>query len=82
MWREVFRAAGLIGPSESLAPHVARHTTSTLLRSAGVDEQTRMEILGHASVDAQRIYAHADRQRHMEAMGNLAALLPQSGTRA
>ncbi|WP_201787832.1 hypothetical protein, partial [Klebsiella pneumoniae] len=27
MWREVFRAAGLIGPSESLAPHVARHTT-------------------------------------------------------
>lgn len=75
MWRETFRAAGLIGPTESLEPHVARHTTATLLRSAGVDEATRMEILGHASVTAQRGYAHADQARHAEAMGSLAQLM-------
>lgn len=75
IWRNVFRAAGVIGPTESLPPHNSRHTTATLLRAAGVDEQTRMEILGHASVDAQRNYAHADRTRHMEAMGTLAELM-------
>ena len=74
MWRDVFRAADLIGPDESLPPHVARHTTASLLRAAGVDEQTRMEILGHASVDAQRGYAHADHARHLEAMGTLTEL--------
>ncbi|QIG58412.1 tyrosine integrase [Mycobacterium phage Cornie] len=78
VWRGVFRAAGVIGPTESLPPHNSRHTTSTLLRAAGVDEQTRMEILGHASVDAQRIYAHADRARHLEAMQGLSELLPST----
>ncbi|MCT7369481.1 hypothetical protein A7R75_10775 [Mycolicibacterium llatzerense] len=75
IWRNVFRAAGVIGPTESLPPHVARHTTSSLLRAAGVDEQTRMEIMGHSTADSQRIYAHADMERHLEAMGNLAQLM-------
>lgn len=75
IWRNVFRAAGVIGPTESLPPHNSRHTTATLLRAAGVDEQTRMEILGHATADSQRVYAHADRARHIEAMGSLAELL-------
>ena len=55
--------------------HVARHTAATMLRAAGVDEQTRMEILGHATVDSQRVYAHADRTRHLTAMDSLAELL-------
>lgn len=75
MWKGVFTAAGLIEGDETLAPHVVRHTTVTLLRTAGVDEATRMELVGHSSVDAQRIYAHADRVRHLEAMSNLAELL-------
>lgn len=75
IWRNVFRAAGVIGPTESLPPHNSRHTTATLLRAAGVDEQTRMEILGHADPHAQRNYAHADHARHLDAMNTLSELL-------
>jgi integrase len=81
-WKALITEAGLITTEgETLPMHVARHTTATLLRAAGVDEQTRMEILGHATVDAQRIYAHADRIRHSVAMRSLGQLLekPTSG---
>ncbi|MEV5360994.1 site-specific integrase [Micrococcus luteus] len=74
-WTRLLEASGAIEPGETLSLHVARHTTATLLRAAGVDEQTRMEILGHATVDSQRVYAHADRQRHIAAMGSLGELL-------
>ncbi|MGV0042073.1 tyrosine-type recombinase/integrase [Mycobacterium colombiense] len=75
-WRSLLIDAQVIAPEgQTLPMHVARHTTATLLRAAGVDEQTRMEILGHATVDSQRIYAHADRARHLAAMGNLAELI-------
>jgi integrase len=67
-WQRLLIEAEVIAPGETLSMHVARHTTATLLRKAGVDEQTRMEIIGHATLEAQRIYAHADRQRHAEAM--------------
>lgn len=63
-WKQLLEDAGV----DHVSLHSARHTTATLLRAAGVDEQTRMEILGHATVDSQRIYAHADRARHLEAM--------------
>jgi integrase len=74
-WKSLLQDAGIISGEQTLSLHVARHTAATMLRAAGVDEQTRMEILGHASVDAQRIYAHADRTRHLEAMSPLAALM-------
>lgn len=75
-WKSLLIDAKVIAPKdETLSMHVARHTTATLLRSAGVDEQTRMEILGHAIVDAQRIYAHADRTRHLAAMDSPKQLL-------
>ena len=75
-WKSLLIKAGVIAPEgEALSMHVARHTTATLLRAAGVDEQTRMEIIGHATVDSQRVYAHADRERHLEAMGSLAELM-------
>lgn len=56
--------------------HQARHTTATLLRAAGVDEQTRMAILGHVSVEAQRIYAHENLVSQRAAMAALAELAP------
>lgn len=74
-WTSLVRAAGVVGDDETLPLHVARHTAATMLRAAGVDEQTRMELVGHSTADAQRIYAHADQSRHLEAMGNLAELL-------
>lgn len=75
-WRSLLIDAGVIAPvKETLPMHAARHTTASLLRKAGVDEQTRMEILGHATVDAQRIYAHADQVRHAAAMSSLGNLI-------
>lgn len=74
-WKALLVDAEIITPDQTLSMHVARHTTATLLRAAGVDEQTRMEILGHATVDSQRVYAHADRARHLAAMNNLGQLL-------
>jgi integrase len=74
-WRDLLRAAGVIAKDESLPLHSARHTAATLLRAAGVDEQSRMELFGHASTDSQRVYAHADRARHQIAMANLNELL-------
>lgn len=68
-WKQLLIEAKIIAPKgETLSMHVARHTTATILREADVDEQTRMEILGHATVEAQRIYAHADHTRRLAAM--------------
>lgn len=75
-WKSLLLEAGVIKEGQTLTMHVARHTASTLLRAAGVDEQTRMELIGHASADAQRIYAHADLERHRLAMAPLNELLP------
>lgn len=77
-WKQLLTTAKVITDDQTLSMHAARHTTATILRAAGVDEQTRMEILGHATTTAQRVYAHADRERHMLAMGALGELL--SGT--
>jgi integrase len=67
--------AGVTEPGEPTpALHSARHTTATLLRAAGVDEQTRMAILGHVSVEAQRVYAHDNLELKRRAMDALAGL--------
>lgn len=73
-WTELLKAAKV----DHVKGHIARHTTSTMLRSYGVDEQTRMELIGHSSEDAQRIYAHADQARHRLAMAPLDELLAKA----
>lgn len=55
-WQAALKLAGL--PPAPL--HVARHTTATLLALAGVPESVGMAILGHASVQVHRGYAHGD----------------------
>jgi len=56
--------------------HAARHTTATLLQQAGVDEQTRMQVMGQSSIVAHRGYVHVDRTHARKALNNLAQLLP------
>lgn len=71
-WKQLLQDAKL--PDVPL--HTTRHTAATVLRAAGADEQTRMEILGHNSPEVTRIYAHADQARNstmMDALGVLAA---------
>lgn len=70
-WKQLLDDAGV----DHVSLHSARHTAATLLRASGADEQTRMEILGHATVDSQRIYAHPTQLRHAEAMNHAFAEL-------
>ena len=71
-WTALMRDAGIAG----MTMHSARHTTATVLRAAGADEQTRMEILGHNSPEVTRIYAHADQAKNSTMMDALAVLMP------
>lgn len=67
-WRRLLERAGVPHAPQ----HTLRRTTATLLRAAQVDEQTRMALFGHATVDVQRVYAGAEWELHRDAMGKLA----------
>lgn len=55
-WRMGCERAGLVG----LHIHDLRHTFGYRLRQAGVDKQTRGELLGHAASDMTEHYSMAD----------------------
>lgn len=71
-WRALLDAAEL--PKSTL--HAARHATASMLQAHGVDEPTRMAIMGQSSVAAHRGYLHVDRTQTRAALQNLAELLP------
>jgi integrase len=70
-WKQLLKTAGM----SHVGQHTLRRTTATLMRAAAVDEQTRMELFGHASVDVQRRYADHNVDAHRAAMGKLADIL-------
>ena len=70
-WHASLEAAGL--PRVPL--HSARHTTATLLHALGVDERTRVAILGHSSATTTAGYTHVTDAIGHEAMARLGALL-------
>lgn len=70
-WHASLDAAGL--PRVPL--HSARHTTATLLHALGVDERTRVAILGHSSATTTAGYTHVTDAIGHEAMARLGALL-------
>jgi len=76
-WVGLCRDAGICGDDETIHMHRIRHTAATIMRAAGVDSQTREELMGHSSAESQRIYAHADVERQREAMQALEALAPE-----
>jgi len=67
-WRALLAEAGIPPVSQ----HVLRHTAATLMRKAQLDEQTRMELIGHSTAAVQRGYAHGDGDTDAEAMGRFA----------
>lgn len=71
-WHSLLKDAGM----DPRPPYTTRHTAATVLRAAGADEQTRMEILGHNSPEVTRIYAHADQAKNSTMMDALAVLVP------
>jgi integrase len=55
--------------------HQLRHSNATLLREADVDEQTRMDRLGHNTTTMARRYAHAVDQDDRDAAAGLQRLI-------
>jgi len=55
--------------------HEIRHTSATLLREAGVDDQTITAILGHASILSTKAYLHVTDARRREALEAVALRL-------
>lgn len=56
---------------EDCTPHYARHTCATMLRIAGVEEDIRKLILGHASGDITDRYTHIPDSMLVEAIDKL-----------
>jgi integrase len=69
-WASGCRGAGIV----NLRPHDLRHTFSTWLTMAGVHEQVRDEIMGHASTDMGRRYSHIPRDSLLQAIDKLASM--------
>lgn len=62
--------------------HVIRHSTATILQAAGVDEMTRMALMGHSSAAAQRGYLHLDQsttRRGLEVLNALTGKVADRG---
>ena len=57
------------------ALYEARHTCATLLREAGVDDETIKAILGHASILSSKAYLHTDEARTRAALQAVASRL-------
>lgn len=71
-WAQLLEDAGV----PYLKPYASRHSTATLLQSYGVDEDTRMRIMGQSSAAAHRKYVHVDLKQARAALENLSGLMP------
>jgi integrase len=60
-----------------LSFHSLRHATAARLHHAGVSEETRMEIVGHASKAVHKGYTHPDQSQQRGAMNLLDSVLPE-----
>lgn len=67
--RQIGRTASRTASAVSF--HCLRHTTNTLLKSAGVPESVAMALLGHASKDISRLYTHLPESALAEAIRKL-----------
>jgi integrase len=79
-WWAIQEAAGIGHPDGRwYHVHEIRHTTATLLLSLGVDEATRVAIMGHSSIASTRTYEHRDLTQIRKALEKVATALKQIG---
>lgn len=71
-WYAALETAGL--PRVPL--HSARHTTASLLRDLGVEESVRMQVMGHSSTAAARIYTELNLTNARAALDKLDSIAP------
>lgn len=70
---QVAHVEGELGRHYTL--YEARHTTATLLREAGVDDETIVAIMGHASILSTKAYLHTNRAKVRTALDQVATRL-------
>jgi integrase len=73
-WMAMCRRAGVSG----ITPHTLRHTFSTWLTGAHVTDRIRDELMGHASSETGRRYAHVPRPELVEAVSRLPEIRARS----
>lgn len=66
-WTPLMKSLGM----ETYTPHYARHTCATMLREAGVEDDVRKLILGHASGDITDRYTHIPDTMLVEAIDRI-----------
>lgn len=75
-WLTVAERAGITRP---VTLHETRHTTATLLQANGVDESTRIQLIGHSSITTTRNYEHVVLDLRRDALSKVAQTLGVSG---
>lgn len=79
-WEAIQAEAGVGHPSgRYYTVHEIRHTAATLLASLGVDEPTRVAIMGHSSHASTLAYEHRDLALIRSALEKVAKALRQIG---
>jgi integrase len=76
--RPLREAFGAGRPHSSLSFHSMRHSFNSALQAVGVGVEMRQELVGHASVEMNKLYSHADLELKRRAI----ALLPNIPTKA
>ena len=66
-WRTTCKNAGVT----NLTPHSLRHTFATWLKAVGTSDHDKDLLMGHASDQMSRLYAHVPRQPLIEAVDRL-----------
>lgn len=71
----ILREANGAGRSQSsLSFHSLRHSFNAALANAGVSVEMRQELVGHSSVEMNRLYTHPDIELKHKAVGLLPAI--------
>lgn len=69
-WRAMQVRAGIGSP---YPVHSLRHTAATMMAEAGIDERTRIAVMGHSSADMTAYYTHREVAQQHAALGALEA---------